>query len=404
MTVASSYRFDPPPPRPRKKRTVVRRDREGGAERLHRDYFSVEPVYGPQFFRRRFRMSRELFLRIVNALEVDPYFQQRPDAIGRLSFSPIQKCTAAVRQLAYRTAADCCDEYLRIGETTALECLKKFCKAIVRIFGGTYLRRPTTADVQRITATHEARHGFPGMLGSLDCMHWGWKNCPVAWHGAYTRGDQGEPTIILEAVVSQDLWIWHAFFGVAGSNNDINMLHQSTLFNDVLAGHEAAVHFLANNSHHTRGYYLTDGIYPDWPVFVKSFQFPNDEKKRRFKVMQEAARKDVERAFGVLQARWGIIRGPSRLWKAELMSSIMFACIILHNMIIEDEGGNASNFDGDDGEGPSSTPQTQFNSGAPPEFAAYLARNASLKDARLHARLRDDLVEHIWARFGPVDP
>ncbi|XP_057779627.1 uncharacterized protein LOC130998214 [Salvia miltiorrhiza] len=369
--LASSYRFDPPPPRPRKKRTVVRRDREGGAERLHRDYFSVEPVYGPQFFRRRFRMSRELFLRIVNALEVDHYFQQRPDAIGRLSFSPIQKCTAAVRLLAYGTAADCCDEYLRIGETTALECMKKFCKAFVRIFGGTYLRRPTTADVQRITAMHEARHEFSGMLGSLDCMHWGWKNCPVAWYGAYTRGDQGEPTIILEAVASQDLWIWHAFFGVAGSNNDINVLHQSTLFNDILAGHEAAVHFLANNSHHTRGYYLTDGIYPDWPVFVKSFRFPNDEKKRRFKVMQEAARKDVERAFGVLQARWG---------------------------------GNASNFDGDDGEGPSSTPQTQFNSGAPPEFAAYLARNASLKDARLHARLRDDLVEHIWARFGPVDP
>ncbi|XP_057800128.1 uncharacterized protein LOC131015700 [Salvia miltiorrhiza] len=218
---------------------------------------------------------------------------------------------------------------------------------------------------------HEARHGFPGMLGSLDCMHWGWKNCPVAWHGAYTRGDQGEPTIILEVVASQDLWIWHAFFGVAGFNNDINVLHQSTLFNDVLAGHEVAVHFLAKNSHHTRGYYLTDGIYPDWPVFVKSFQFLNDEKKRRFKEMQEAARKDVERAFGVLQARWG---------------------------------GNASHFDGDDDKGPSSTPQTQFNSGAPPEFAAYLARNASLKDARLHARLRDDLVEHIWARFGPVDP
>ncbi|XP_057779476.1 uncharacterized protein LOC130998057 [Salvia miltiorrhiza] len=363
--LASSYRFDPPPSRPRKKRTVVRRDREGGAERLHRDYFSVDPVYGPQFFHRRFRMSRELFLRIV-----DPYFQQRPDAIGRLSFSPIQKCTAAVRQLAYGTAADCCDKYLRIGETTALECLKKFCKAVVRIFGSTYLRRPTAADVQRITAMHEARHGFPGMLGSLDCMHWGWKNCPVAWHGAYTRGDQGEPTIILEAVASQDLWIWHAFFGVAGSN-DINVLHQSMLFNDVLAGHEAVVHFLANNSHHTRGYYLTYGIYPDWPVFVKSFQFPNDEKKRRFKVMQEAARKDVERAFGVLQARWG---------------------------------ENASNFDDDGGEGSSFPPQTQFNSGAPPEFAAYLARNASLNDARLHACLRDDLVEHLWARFGPVDP
>jgi hypothetical protein len=33
-----------------------------------------------------------------------------------------------------------------------------------------------------------------------------------------------EPTIILEAVASQDLWIWHAFFGMPGSLNDINAL------------------------------------------------------------------------------------------------------------------------------------------------------------------------------------
>ncbi|XP_057779561.1 uncharacterized protein LOC130998146 [Salvia miltiorrhiza] len=151
---------------------------------------------------------------------------------------------------------------------------------------------------------HEAKHGFPGMLGSLDCMHWAWKNYLVAWHDAYTREDQGESTIILEVVASQDLWIWHAIFGVASSNNDINVLNQSMLFNDVLSDNEAAVHFIANNFHHTRGYYLTDGIYPDWPVFIKSFTFSSNEKKRRFKLMQKAAMKDVERAFGVLQARW----------------------------------------------------------------------------------------------------
>ncbi|CAN1290215.1 hypothetical protein LINPERPRIM_LOCUS20599 [Linum perenne] len=53
------------------------------------------------------------------------------------------------------------------------------------------------------------------MLGSIDCMHWPWKNCPVAWKGQFTRGDQGIPTIMLEAVASQDLWIWHAFFLVS---------------------------------------------------------------------------------------------------------------------------------------------------------------------------------------------
>lgn len=41
---------------------------------------------------------------------------------------------------------------------------------------------------------------------------------------------------MLEAVEYADLQIWHAFFGVAGLNNDINVFNQSPLFIDVLQG------------------------------------------------------------------------------------------------------------------------------------------------------------------------
>ena len=64
------------------------------------------------------------------------------------------------------------------------------------------------------------------MLGSIDCMHWTWKNCPTAWQGMYTGKDK-VPTLILEAVASQDLWIWHSFFGLPGSLNDINVLNST---------------------------------------------------------------------------------------------------------------------------------------------------------------------------------
>jgi hypothetical protein len=39
-----------------------------------------------------------------------------------------------------------------------------------------------------------------------------------------------EPTVILEVVTSNDLWMWHEFFDLPRSNNDINILHRSHLF------------------------------------------------------------------------------------------------------------------------------------------------------------------------------
>ena len=122
-----------------------------------------------------------------------------------------------------------------MGESTGVECLKKFFQGVIEVYGEVYLRCPTVQDVERLLEIGE-RRGFPGMIGSIDCMHWHWEKCPYAWKGQYTRGDQGVPTIILEAVASHDRWIWHAFFGVAGSNNDINVLNQSTLFVDQLRG------------------------------------------------------------------------------------------------------------------------------------------------------------------------
>ena len=84
------------------------------------------------------------------------------------------------------------------------------------------MRKPNNEDIATLLA-HDKMRGFSGMLGSVDCIHWKWKNCPCAWKGQYC-GHIREPTIILEAVASYDFWICHAFFGLSESNNDINGL------------------------------------------------------------------------------------------------------------------------------------------------------------------------------------
>nr|GEV11228.1 nucleotide-binding, alpha-beta plait [Tanacetum cinerariifolium] len=72
------------------------------------------------------------------------------------------------------------------------------------------------------------------------------------------------------------------------------------------------VPYMVNGVGYEKGYYLVDGIYPQWATFVKSFTVANDAKHAYFKKRQEGAQKDVERAFGVLQGRWGIIQQPAR--------------------------------------------------------------------------------------------
>ena len=110
---------------------MVNRDRVEGHERLYRDYFATPYVY-KSFFRRRFRMSRPLFLRIVNEVEqYDPYFIQRTYVIGVLGLSSLQKITDAYRILAYGTPADSVDEYIRIGESTVIESLRRLGKLLL---------------------------------------------------------------------------------------------------------------------------------------------------------------------------------------------------------------------------------------------------------------------------------
>ncbi|CAN1337039.1 hypothetical protein LINPERPRIM_LOCUS37420 [Linum perenne] len=115
--------------------------------------------------------------------------------------------------LAYGTTVDIVDEYLRIDEKSTSKCVKRYVKAVNTMFGDEYLKRLNVEDIERLLHVGQQR-GFLGMLGSIDCMQWEWKNCPTAWHDQYARGDHKAPTIMLEAVAAQDLWIGHAFFSL----------------------------------------------------------------------------------------------------------------------------------------------------------------------------------------------
>ncbi|XP_038688676.1 uncharacterized protein LOC119987847 [Tripterygium wilfordii] len=93
------------------------------------------------------------------------------------------------------------------------------------------------------------RRDFPGIFGSIDCMHWKWKNCPAAWQG---------------------------------SLNDLNVLDQSHLFSELAEGCALAINYTINDNNYSMGYYLADGIYLSWSTFVKTIPAPRGNKRQFF--------------------------------------------------------------------------------------------------------------------------
>ncbi|XP_070672099.1 uncharacterized protein [Malus domestica] len=181
-------------------------------------------------------MERHLFNKIMIAVcNHDSYFVQKNNAFGVIGLLHAQKIIAALRMLAYGASAEQVDEIVRMGKSTILESLMRFCRVIESIYTAEYLRRPTKMDLQRLLKKGEMR----------------------------------------------------------GAQNDLNVLTQSPVFNDILQGKAPKVTYWVNIHKYDGPYYLANSIYPRWSV--------------------------------------------ARMFDLELLRSIMMTCIILHNMIVEEE-------------------------------------------------------------------
>ncbi|XP_059639643.1 uncharacterized protein LOC132282019 [Cornus florida] len=254
----------------RKKKRYIHRDREESHYQLMKDYFNENYTYPPGVLLQAIQDATRTFLRILNDVKAyDDYFVQKKDTTSRLGLSSIQKMTTVVCILAYGCAADHCDEYIKIGESTAIKCLKVFCNAIVAVYAEEYMCPPNEADIAWLFEEDEQR-GFP-------------------------------------------------------------------VFNGIVNDQLPSVNYVVNEYHYRMWYYLSEGIYFKWTTMMQTISHPTTIKEKLFAQRQEACRKDMEWAFGVLQIKWATMQGPVRYWEKDDLGLIMKTCIILHNMIIEDE-------------------------------------------------------------------
>ncbi|KAM1197291.1 hypothetical protein FF1_008889 [Malus domestica] len=159
--------------------------------------------------------------------------------------------------MAYGSPADSMNETHGMSESTCLDTLEQFCDTIVQVYKDEYLREPNQEDLNRLIRK------------------------------------------------AKDL---------PGSQNDSTVLGRSPLFNNLTEGKTPQLDYYINSRQYNMGYYLADDIYPKWATLVQAIPNPRNDAEKLFTLHQEAYQKDVERAFGILQARWKIINELARGW------------------------------------------------------------------------------------------
>lgn len=120
--------------------------------------------------------------------------------------------------------------------------------------------------------------------------------------------------MVMEAIYELFLYIWYFNFGSPGSLNDINILDRSNIVGAILnqSFDTKIPSYMINGTIRDYCYFLVDGIYPCWSIFMKTNSVPTTDMELKFSKRQEAVRKDIERCFGVLTAKYTILEKPLR--------------------------------------------------------------------------------------------
>ena len=303
-----------------------------------------------KLFRRRFRMPHNLFLYIVARYKEQAVFSDVKSNKGRIPDEIELLC--CLRILGGNNCFDDVSEFSDMGESTALHVFTKFVLSFSYKFGKEFIKIPEGEDLKKVMNIY-AKLGFPGCIGSIDATHLKWSMCPKSLSNICS-GKESFPSIAYQVVVDHSRRVLHITQGMYGSLNDITItkydafcmdVKQEKRFKDV----EFSIIDENEIARICKGvYFICDGGYPKDPYLINPFGARSDMAEVYWSEWLESVRKDVECTFGVLKARFRILRNGMRFHKKIVVDAVMITCCILHNMLLHCDGLDMSQWNNDE--------------------------------------------------------
>ncbi len=211
------------------------------------------------------KQFQDIMDEIMNEPELK-FYQDKRRRQGKTSYCHEGMLLYPLKMLPFGIPYSAFIDYFQISNQIGMKLCREFDSSIHALYMCEHLRVPDKIDLQNINKLHRDDHGIDGMLGSLDCSHTIWKNCPKAWAGSH-QGKENSPSIVLEGISDYHMFIWHASYGYVGTLNDKTIFDLSPFQECLLDGSfeqreldSGVVSFKIGDNEFSKMFVLVDGI------------------------------------------------------------------------------------------------------------------------------------------------
>ena len=294
-------------------------------------------IYTPDMFYDILRMRRRTFDRLVNDLR--PHIQGQ-QTHWRQPIGVEKKVVVTLFKLMHGVSIPLVADKAALGKSTVHGILRQVCVAISNNFGH-LIAWPVGRRLARVTSAFQAKQWMPNCIGAIDGTHVYISAPPNSIVAADHRNRNKSFSILLQGVVDTKCYFTSVNTGPPGSLHDSAHFKSSELFRKVQEGVMGGFHddpMTWPSGLPFSPYIVADRGYPLLSWCITPFKMgpmggalTNEEVW--FNRKHSSTRMCVERAFGILKARFKEIGGKSSL-KLDFLPTVVHTCCVLHNILL----------------------------------------------------------------------
>lgn len=221
----------------------------------------------------------------------------------------------------------------KLGISTIRDIIYDTCDVIYTVLSPIYLAPPNKHEWIKIAADFERIWNMPNCASSVDGKHIN-INCPPKAGFEYYNF-KGHNSIVLLAACDAHYIFTAIDIGAYGSQSDGGIFAESSFGQRLLNGNLdlPPTKVLTNSNFVCHHYFVGDSAFPLKLQLMKPYPKQDlDQKKRHFNYRLSRARIVIENAFGILTARWRILKTIMGFMPSNV-DKIVKATVTLHNFI-----------------------------------------------------------------------